>query len=268
MSGRAGPSLSAVNTVTRSRSAPGYEAFAHCDRRVARPKGVAGVNVTIPHKENALRYADRASPAATAQKIGAANMLTFAGDGVHADNSDATGFSQSLIAALGPEQKIESALVLGAGGAARGIVCALRDFGCDRIAIANRTRDKAETLAGEFSLTVIDWAARETALAECDLLVNTTSLGMTGEPALKIDLAALPPHAVVYDIVYAPLETPLLRVARERGNIVVNGLEMLLHQAAPGFSAWFGNRPYPVFPRVDEDLRDILVAALKERGGA
>ncbi len=245
--------------------APGYDAFASAMDDL-RAQGVAGVNVTIPHKENALRYADHASDAA--RTIGAANMLTFAGDEAHANNSDATGFADALAAALPADRRIETAMVLGAGGAARGVVAALREIGCDDIRIANRTQKKSETLSSEFGLNAADWKGRATALAGCDLLVNTTSLGATGQPPLEIDLSELPPDAIVFDIVYAPLETPLLKAARESGHTAINGLEMLMNQAVPGFSAWFGGRPYPVTPRVDCDLRDLLVAALKKRGAS
>lgn len=245
--------------------APAYEAFAAAMDDL-RAQGFAGVNVTIPHKENALRYADRATE--TARKIGAANMLTFAADETIADNSDAVGFIKSLDAGLSGRRKIDTALVLGAGGAARGVIAALQGLKCERIAIANRTRSKADALAKEFGLEALDWSARSSLLAGCDLLVNTTSLGMAGQPSLDIDLADLPNLSVVFDIVYTPLETPLLKQARARGNPVINGLEMLMHQAAPGFSTWFGGRPYPVFPRVDDALRDLLIGALNKRVGS
>lgn len=240
--------------------APGYDAFAEAMNDL-RELGFAGVNVTIPHKENALRYADRASDAATT--IGAANMLSFGEDGTYADNSDAAGFAQALAKSPSASHRMETAMVLGAGGGARGVIAALRSVGCKRIIIANRTREKAEALGEEFGLEVIDWSAQPSGLADCDLLVNTTSLGMTGQPALEIDLAGLPNKATVFDIVYTPLETPLLKAARARGLAVINGLEMLMHQAAPGFSAWFGNRPYRLKPQVDDDLRDLMVEALK-----
>ncbi len=240
-----------------------YDAFATAMDEL-QAQGFAGANVTIPHKENALRYAYRASDAA--KTIGAANMLTF-GDNAYADNSDSAGFKDALWANA-PGANIETAMVLGAGGAARGVVAALRDIGCKEIRITNRTREKAEALGKEFGLEVMDWSARLPGLDACDLLVNTTSLGMTGQPALEIDLADLRSNAIVYDIVYAPLETPLLRNARERGAATINGLEMLMHQARPGFAAWFGNRPYPVSPRVDDDLRELLVGTLKKRGAA
>lgn len=241
--------------------APDYDAFAAAMDEL-RAQGFAGVNVTIPHKENALRYADRASRDAVT--IGAANMLTFAANETVAENSDAAGFAKAL-AAQTKERAITTALVLGAGGAARGVIAALQVANCKRILIANRTREKADALAAEFDLEALDWSARSTALSDCDLLVNTTSLGMTGQPPLDIDLSRLPAAAVVFDIVYAPLATPLLEAACGRGNVAINGMEMLMHQAAPGFSTWFGGRPYPVFAQVDDPLRDLLVGALKKR---
>ena len=244
--------------------APNYEAFALAMDDL-RAQGFAGVNVTIPHKENALRYAAQRSE--TAQSVGAANMLTFTGKNAVADNSDAAGFLGALKENMPPDQQLRNAVVLGAGGAARGIVVALHEAGCERIRIANRTRQKADLLADEFGLDVIEWDDRSNALATCDLLVNTTSLGMTGEPPLEIDLSTLPSQAVVFDIVYAPVETPLLRAARENGHSIVNGLEMLMHQAVPGFRAWFGGRPYQVMPQVDDDLRALLLDELKKRGG-
>jgi shikimate dehydrogenase len=153
-------------------------------------------------------------------------------------------------------------MVLGAGGAARAIVHGLKEAGVSRILIANRTRDRAEALATEFGphVTVVDWEDRNRNLSGCGLLVNATSLGMTGKERLDIDLAALPVDAVVADIVYSPLETELLAAARARGNRVVDGLGMLLHQAVPGFERWFGVRP-----EVTPELRAHVAASL---GGA
>jgi shikimate dehydrogenase len=150
-------------------------------------------------------------------------------------------------------------MVLGAGGAARAIVHGLEDAGVSRVLIANRTRDRAETLATEFGprVTVVDWEDRARNLSGCGLLVNATSLGMTGQEKLDIDLAALPKDAVVADIVYSPLETELLAAARGRGNRVVDGLGMLLHQAVPGFERWFGVRP-----EVTPELRAHVAASL------
>ncbi len=243
--------------------APGYDAFAAAMDKL-RADGFAGVNVTIPHKENALSYADKLSDAA--KEIGAANMLTFSEEGVVADNSDARGFHDGLMQAIDKNSNLDKALVLGAGGAARGVIAGLRLAGCQSILIANRTREKAERLANEFGLNVTDWEERSAALCDCNLLVNTTSLGMSGQAPLDIDLSALPAGAIVYDIVYTPLETPLIKASIARGHRTINGLEMLMHQAAPGFRQWFGKRPFPVFPRVDDDLRDLLISELKKRG--
>jgi len=213
--------------------------------RALPPLGFRGCNLTIPHKEAALGIVDRVD--AVARRIGAINTIVVAADGtLEGSNTDAFGFRENLRdqapawqPAAGP------AVVLGAGGAARAIVAALGEAGVPEIRLVNRTRDRAEGLAHDLDsaatrVSVWPWEARETALNEAGLLVNATSLGMTGEPALDLDLAQLPAPAVVVDIVYVPLETPLLAVARRRGHAVVDGLGMLLHQARPGFTAWFG----------------------------
>lgn len=219
-------------------------------------RGYVGANVTLPHKEAALRAARSADEAAIA--IGAANTLWLDPDGaLHASNTDAYGFMTNL-EAQAPRWKDTggSVVVLGAGGAARGITYGLLKAGVPRILLTNRTRARADTLAEAFGagVKVIDWKARDSALPACRLLVNSTSLGMKGQEPLSIDLAALPDDAVVADIVYAPLETPLLKGARARGLATVDGLGMLLHQAVPGFERWFGVRP-----RVTEALRAMLV---------
>ena len=236
---------------------PSYDDFAPA-MDALRTLGFAGVNVTIPHKEHALAYAEGSSDAAF--KAGAANMLTF-GEKTYADNSDHVGFAEAVREHAASPGK--SALILGAGGAARGVLLALQSLGFEKIAVANRTRAKAEMLADSFAVDATDWNARADALEGIDLLVNTTSLGMTGEPPLDIDLSELKPSAIVADIVYAPLETPLLKAARARGLRTVDGLAMLMHQAVPGFKSWFGGDAV-----VDEALREILVAELKKRGRA
>jgi shikimate dehydrogenase len=223
--------------------------------------GFAGVNVTIPHKEDALALADRASEAA--QRIGAANMLTFGDDGLNADNSDAAGFAEAIRPHLAAGDL--TALVLGAGGAARAVVFALGRLltGDGRrisIAVANRTRGRAEDLALRFGARVRPWEERSQALGDFDLLVNATSLGMRGADALDIDLARLPPRAIVADIVYAPLETALLRAARKRRLKTIDGLDMLMRQAVPGYKAWLGSEA-----RVDAELRARLAAELAGR---
>jgi len=234
---------------------PAYDDFARA-MDALRAVGFAGVNVTIPHKENALRYADEASE--NASRAGAANMLTFSTGAAAADNSDIAGFSEAVRAQSSAPGK--TALVLGAGGAARGVVLALRSLGVSDIMIANRTRDKAGKLAADFSLEVIDWAQRAQALETVDILVNTTSLGMSGQPPLDVDLARLNPAALVADIVYSPLETPLLEGAARKGHKTINGLAMLMHQAAPGFRKWFGGAA-----AVDDALYTELVRELKRQ---
>lgn len=221
--------------------------------------GFAGGNVTIPHKEAAFRLADSLTP--RAEKIGAVNTLIVEGAHLRGDNTDAPGFIAHLDQSLGeawPERTGRKALVLGAGGAARAIVVGLVERGFS-VRVANRSPERARALAEREPdhVEALDWAALPEALAETGLLVNTTSLGMAGHPPLAVDLAPLPERAAVADIVYVPLETPLLAAARARGLAVVDGLGMLLHQAVPGFSAWFGLRP-----EVTPALRETIVADL------
>lgn len=221
--------------------------------------GFAGGNVTIPHKEAAFRLADTLSP--RAKKIGAVNTLIVEGDRVHGDNTDAPGFIAHLDQSLGkdwPKRTGQEAVVLGAGGAARAIVVGLIDRGM-QVHVVNRNLNRARDLAklDPGHVKILTWAALPGALRRAGLLVNTTSLGMAGHPPLDLDLTPLPGHAAVADIVYVPLETPLLAAARARGLAAVDGLGMLLHQAVPGFSAWFGLRP-----AVTPELRDAIVADL------
>jgi shikimate dehydrogenase len=222
-------------------------------------RGYAGANVTLPHKEAALELASVADEAARA--IGAANTLWLDREGrLCASNTDAYGFMTNLEAeAPGWNRGKRPVMVLGAGGAARAILFGLLGAGAKRILVANRTRGRAETLAQAFgdAVEVVDWRDRHAALAPCGLLVNATSLGMTGKERLDADLAALPEEAVVADIVYSPLETHLLAAARARGNRVVDGLGMLLYQAVPGFERWFGIRP-----EVTPELRAQVAASL------
>lgn len=237
-------------------AAPDDASFRSAIERLVRD-GYKGCNVTLPHKERALGLADDAS--AEARAAGAANMLTFGGRRIIADNSDIAGFAAAL-----EERGVRPrrALILGAGGAARGVAIALnRMFGVRTIRVANRTAARARHLALLVDGQAIDWAAKDAALGDIDLLVNTTSLGMTGEPALDIDVARLAPGAAVADIVYAPLETPLLAAARARGATAIDGLSMLMHQAAFGYRAWLGSTAV-----VDADLRARLEAALTARG--
>lgn len=205
--------------------------------------GFVGANVTIPHKETALALADHVSE--TALRIGAANTLTFGPDGkLHADNTDAYGFISNLRQEARHWNPTRGpALVLGAGGAARAVIVALQDAGVPEIFLTNRTAQRAQTLAAEFGVTPVSWDDYARILPKVSSVVNTTSLGMVGQADLTIDLATLPVAALVTDIVYNPLETPLLAQARAKGCHVVDGLGMLLHQAVPGFERWFGLRP-------------------------
>lgn len=216
--------------------------------------GFVGANVTLPHKHIALKLADTATP--LAQRIGAANTLVFGDDGIHADNTDAYGFSQNILDAH-PDWTPKTVALIGAGGASRAVIAALVDLGATEIRLTNRSPERAADLAAEFGAKVkpVLWAERSAMLGGCDTLINATSLGMTGNPALELALDDLPPDAIVNDLVYSPLETPLLAAASARSNPTVDGLGMLLHQAAPGFERWFG-----VKPTVTQALRDAVLA--------
>ena len=215
--------------------------------------GFRGVNVTVPHKEAALRACDTLDP--DAKRIGAVNTIVFGDDGsIQGSNTDAYGFIENIRQTAAWSGGV--AVVLGAGGAARAICVSLIDAGATQIHLINRTKSRAESLAREFGnkIRVEDWKNRSNTLLNASLLVNTTSLGMTGQPPLDINLDVLPAAAIVNDIVYAPLETPLLATARSRGNITIDGLGMLLHQARPGFEAWSGTDP-----EVTEAMRNIVL---------
>lgn len=202
----------------------------------------AGCNLTLPHKELVLSLLQ--SMDEEARRIGAANTLILKDGAWHGLNTDAFGFAENL-RRKAPGLAKQNALLLGAGGAARAVAAALLRMGFGRIAVCNRTRAKADALATQFGERVhsLSWEEKDTQLSRADLLVNATSLGMHGQGELALDLAGLPAHAVVADIVYKPLETPLLRQARERGLKCVDGLGMLIWQAVPAFEAWFGVRP-------------------------
>jgi shikimate dehydrogenase len=221
--------------------------------------GFAGANVTIPHKEAAFTLCTSADE--SAKKAGAANTLVFSPAGeIHGSNTDGFGFLEALKAGVpGFDVKKGPAVVLGAGGSARAVVQALAEAGAPEIRLVNRTPERAERLAAEIGgpLRRFGWAEGARCLAGAALLVNTTMLGMKGQPPLELDLAALPKSAAVNDIVYVPLETPLLRAARARGHPAVDGLGMLLHQARAGFRAWFGRDP-----EVTEALRRHVAADL------
>jgi shikimate dehydrogenase len=228
--------------------------------------GFRGCNLTIPHKQTALSVVDRVEP--LARRIGAVNTVIVAPDGtLEARNTDVFGFRENLREAVPNWHPANGpAVVLGAGGSARAVVAALTDAGIAEIRIVNRTLTRAEMVARDLStsttqITVHSWDAARAVQREAGLLVNTTSLGMVGEPPLVFDLSELPPVAPVVDIVYVPLETGLLAAARQRGHPVVDGLGMLLHQGRPGFEAWFGA---PV--RVTRELRAAIVATLAPAG--
>lgn len=208
-------------------------------------RGMAGCNVTIPHKEAALKLVDVADDLAVA--VGAVNTVVVENGKTIGTNTDVAGFYENIKPHLGNTGK---AVVLGAGGAARAVVVALKQIGFSTVVITNRTREKAEAIAKSQALEVVSWEERGDVLSGADLLVNTTSLGLAGSEPLYISLERLPQTALVTDIVYKPLITPLLAAAQARGNHTVDGLGMLLHQAAPGFAAWFG-----VMPQVTEELR-------------
>lgn len=207
--------------------------------------GFRGCNVTVPLKEIAFRTVDRLD--ATARRMGAVNTIVVAEDGtLSGGNTDGFGFLENLKAGCADWSAEQGpAVVIGAGGAARAVVVALLDAGAPEIRLVNRTVARAEELAAGIGgpIKVVEWVSRETALDGAAVLVNTTTQGMTGHPPLDLDLRRLPPEAVVNDIVYVPLETPLLASARLRGNPAVGGIGMLLHQARPGFKAWFGVEP-------------------------
>jgi shikimate dehydrogenase len=226
----------------------------------ALPKlGFAGANVTVPHKEAAARIVDVLSPAA--RHIGAINTIVVDEDGrLCGETSDGFGFLENLKESLGDWRAERGpAVVIGAGGAARAIVAALADAGAPEIRLINRTAERAARLARELGgpIVCLPWAERGAALNGAALLVNTTTQGMAGQPPLDFDLAAVPFDAVVTDLVYVPLITPLLAAAAARGNPVVDGLGMLLHQARIGFRAWFG-----IEPTVTPELRAFVLATL------
>ncbi len=219
--------------------------------------GIAGCNITQPHKLMAMKLMDKLTP--MAQRIGAINCIVVQPDGaLHGFNNDGFGYIQSLKDKQ-PSWRADTGpiTVLGGGGGARAVVISLLDEGAQEIRLINRTRAKAEELsaANPAVVKVFDWSERHAALEGAAMLVNTTNQGMYGQPALDIQLDALPKSALVSDLIYIPLETPLLAAARARGNVTTNGLGMLLNQAIPAFEAWFG-----VKPEITEELRQAVLA--------
>ena len=218
--------------------------------------GFVGLNVTLPHKEAVLELADLVTD--RAKLIGAANTLIFRKDGkIHADNTDGYGFVQNLLQSA-PKWNPQAgpAMVLGAGGAARAVLASFIDIGVPEILLTNRTRERAEQLKADFGdkITVVDWVQAGNAMEGVNAVINTTSLGMVGKPEMRVPLDALAPGMLVSDLVYTPLQTKLLRAATDAGATAVDGLGMLLHQAAPGFERWF-----KVKPEVDDELRAVVL---------
>ena len=233
---------------------PPEELAAFVGRLAAR--GFVGANVTIPHKERVL---DLTEPDARARAVGAANTLWYEDNVLRATNTDVEGFINNLDASAPGWERTDVALVLGSGGSARAVVFGLLERGVPRIHVVNRTSARAQALAVQFGERVqpAGWDAVATLLPRAGLLVNTTSLGMAGQPPLDLEISALPPTAVVADLVYVPLETQMLASARARGLACADGLGMLLHQAVRGFELWFGTRP-----RVTAELRALVEADL------
>ncbi|WP_313523986.1 shikimate dehydrogenase [Shinella sp.] len=221
--------------------------------------GFVGGNVTIPHKETAFKLADR--PDALSEELGAANTLWLQDGALHATNTDGYGFLANLDTTAPGWDKTDRAVILGAGGASRAIIQAVRDRGVGEIHVVNRTVARAQELADRFGVKVHAqaMAALPEVMKDAGLFVNTTSLGMDGDEAPEFDFSPLANGAVVTDIVYVPLITPILRQAVGQGFAVVDGLGMLLHQAAPGFEKWFGVRP-----TVDNALRQLILADMEK----
>jgi shikimate dehydrogenase len=219
-------------------------------------RGFVGANVTRPHKERVLALS---KPDARAQAVGSANTLWFKDGELCSTNTDVEGFVGNLDAAAPGWDKIEDALVLGAGGASRAVLFGLLDRGIKRVHLANRTRERADALAKQFGEKIhpVAWDRAAELLPRAGLMVNTTSLGMHGQPALDLDVGKLPASAVVADLVYVPLETMLLKTAKARGLKTADGLGMLLYQAVRGFELWFGKRP-----QVTSELRALVEADL------
>jgi len=215
--------------------------------------GFCGINITVPHKEAAMKFVDVVDD--TAKAIGAINTVSVRQGKLEGTNTDAYGFIENLRQNGFPAAK-NKAVVLGAGGAARAVVKALIDEGFLKVILVNRTAAKAETLAKNHAdVEVVAWNKRAETLVDANLLVNTTTLGMQGKEPLEIDLTTLPKNAVVNDLVYTPLVTPLLAAAKTRGNRAVDGLGMLIHQAVPAFEKWFG-----VCPAVDDEVRKQVLS--------
>ncbi|MDB5532931.1 MAG: shikimate 5-dehydrogenase [Hyphomicrobiales bacterium] len=227
--------------------------------RALHPLGFAGCNLTIPHKQEALKIVDEVDP--IGRSMGAISCVVVRPDGsLRGSNNDGYGFIENILEHA-PQTRFDAGpvTVIGAGGGARAVIWGLAERGAKEIRLVNRTKARAQKIADEFNVSIkpVDWADRNLALEDCNIVVNTTSQGMVGMASLDVDLARLPRHALVTDIVYTPLETPLLRAARQRGNPTVDGLGMLLHQARPAWQAWFN-----LDPKVTPELRAMIEATL------
>ena len=218
--------------------------------------GFSGVNVTIPHKVSALEIADESSK--TAQNIGAANTLTFTKENkIYADNTDAYGFLNNIKCKYPDwDPKKGMSVVLGAGGASRAVISALLSEGSKKIMVLNRTIEKAETVKKDYDnkITIESWENINEVVASSSNIINTTSLGMNDETFIPINPKAIPEKSLVSDLVYTPLETNLLKMAKDNGSRTVDGLGMLIHQGVPGFETWFGQKPL-----ITKELREILI---------
>lgn len=230
-----------------------------------RALGFSGANITIPHKEEALKLAGRLAD--SAKDLGAVNTIQISNGEIIGHNTDAAGFMAHLEAAV-PDWRARlgdrTCLVLGAGGAARAVLYGLLKAGCASVTLTNRSGERAAALAAAFNslgaVRAIPWEDRAAAVSGAGLVVNTTSLGMTGNPPLELDLSTAPNAAIVYDIVYSPLQTPFLKSAVARGLAAVDGLGMLIGQAQAAFEIWFGTRP-----AVSDNQRAKLLAVLQQR---
>lgn len=216
--------------------------------------GVSGFNVTLPHKQNMMRLCQTLTD--EARLIGAVNTVTVLKNGdLHGDNTDAFGFTQNLEKTIpGFDWTKKTATVIGAGGAARAVLYALSQKAVPEVRITNRTQESAENLARLYHATPFEWKDRDKSVSGADLIINTTSLGMKGQNPLDIDLSGIQESTVVYDIVYTPLITPFLHQAQNEGARIVTGIGMLLHQARPGFHAWFGQTP-----TVTDELENLIL---------
>ncbi|MEM6780487.1 MAG: shikimate dehydrogenase [Pseudomonadota bacterium] len=212
-----------------------------------------GFNVTVPHKERIIPLCTEIDD--TAKAIGAVNTVTIEDGKLYGSNTDAYGFIQNLKQQCDQIDRSKKAIVLGAGGAARAVVYALQHDGFENIVLLNRTRERAEVIVNDIGGTVDNWDQRSAILEEAGLVVNTTSLGMIGQPELELDVSALPHEAIVYDIVYKPLMTDLLNNAKDNKNQIVTGIGMLLHQAVPAFEQWTG-----IQPEINDELERLVLA--------